>query len=173
MARADLPLTILIRQRSQELGLSRSELVQRCGYKNISKGLRRLDQVYGGEFDKAGALLGKIPEALNLSPETIQEAIDATTRQIAAEADALFRASFKPAAYLLGSTDRPSQIFRSYRWRGEMAQDSTRYITVAHYLRGTGSGGSAKNPNSSIFRANNRIHCELHPRSCGAFRLGG
>jgi hypothetical protein len=52
MARADLPLTILIRQRSQELGLSRSELVRRCGYKNISKGLRRLDEVYAGDFEK-------------------------------------------------------------------------------------------------------------------------
>ena len=111
MATTELPLSILIRKRSQELGLSRSELVRRCGYKNISKGLRRLDQVYAGDFDRAGALLGRLPEALDLPPETIQEAIDATTRQIAAEADALFRASFKPAAYLLGSSNRPSQIW--------------------------------------------------------------
>ena len=111
MATTELPLSILIRKRSQELSLSRSELVARCGYKNISKGLRRLDQVYAGEFDRAGALLGRLPEALNLPPETIKEAIDATTRQIAAEADALFRASFKPAAYLLGTSNRPSQIW--------------------------------------------------------------
>ena len=50
------------------------------------------------------------PRHSNLPPETIHEAIDATIRQIAAEADALFRASFKPAAYLLGSSNRPSQI---------------------------------------------------------------
>jgi hypothetical protein len=111
MARADLPLTTLIRQRSQELGLSRSELVRRCGYKNISKGIRRLDQVYAGEFEKAGALLRRLPEALDLPPEAIQEAIDATIRQIAEEADTRFRASFKPSAYLLGSSNRPSQIW--------------------------------------------------------------
>ena len=119
MYRSELPLSILIRRRSQELGLSRSELVRRCGYKNISKGLRRLDQVYAGDFDRAAAFLRGLPEALTLPPETIQEAIDATTRQIAAKADALFRASFKPAAYLLGSSNRPSQIMdvRSHRWR--------------------------------------------------------
>jgi hypothetical protein len=111
MARTDLPLSILIRKRCQDLGLSRSELVRRCGYKNISKGLRRLDQVYVGEFEKSGALLARLPDALDLPPETIKEAITATTRQIAAEADARWRASFKPAAYLLGTSNRPSQIW--------------------------------------------------------------
>ena len=119
MAKTALPVSTLIRKRCQELGLSRSELVRRCGYKNISKGLRRLDQVYAGDFDGAAAFLRGLPEALTLPPETIQEAIEATTRQIAAEADALFRASFKPAAYFLGSSNRPSQIMdvRSHRWR--------------------------------------------------------
>ena len=111
MTRTDLPLSILIRKRCQDLGLSRSELVRRCGYKNISKGLRRLDQVYAGEFEKAGALLASLPDALDLPRDAVKEAITATTRQLAAEADARWRASFKPAAYLLGSSNRPSQIF--------------------------------------------------------------
>lgn len=111
MIETDSPLSIVIRRRCQDLGLSRSELVRRCGYKNISKGLRRLDQVYAGEFEKAGALLARLPDALDLPPETVKEAITATTRQIAAEADARWRASFKPAAYLLGTSNRPSQIW--------------------------------------------------------------
>jgi hypothetical protein len=111
MTRTDLPLSILIRKRCQDLGLNRSELVRRCGYKNITKGLRRLDQVYVGEFEEAGALLARLPDALELPSETVKEGITATTRQIAAEADALFRASFKPAAYLLGTSNRPSQIW--------------------------------------------------------------
>jgi hypothetical protein len=111
MTRIDLPLSVLIRKRCQDLGLSRGELVLRCGYKNMSKGLRRLDQVYVGEFEKAGALLASLPDALDLPPETVKEAITATTRQIAAEADARWRASFKPAAYLLGTSNRPSQIW--------------------------------------------------------------
>jgi hypothetical protein len=77
----------------------------------MSKGLRRLDQVCAGEFERAGALLARLPDALDLPPETVKEAITATTRQIAAEADARWRASFKPAAYLLGTSNRPSQIW--------------------------------------------------------------
>ena len=111
MIKTDLPLSILIRKRCHDLGLSRGELVLRCGYKNMSKGLRRLDQVCAGEFERAGALLARLPDALDLPPETVKEGVTATTRQIAAEADARWRASFKPAAYLLGTSNRPSQIW--------------------------------------------------------------
>jgi hypothetical protein len=38
--------------------------VARCGYKNISKGLRRLDQILAGDFDSA---------ALSLPPDVVQE----------------------------------------------------------------------------------------------------
>jgi hypothetical protein len=82
-----------------------------CGYKNISKGLRRLDQVYAGDLEKTVSLLRGLPSALDLSPDIVQQAIDETIRQIAAEADARYRASFEPHGYLLGTSDRPSQIF--------------------------------------------------------------
>src|SRR5262245_57718679 len=111
MPTIELPLSILIRERSRELNLGRSELVARCGYRNISKGLRRLDHVYAGDLDKAVALLKGLHKALNLAPEIIEEAIDATIRQVAADADALWRASFRPTAYLLGTSSRPSQIW--------------------------------------------------------------
>lgn len=48
---------------------------------------------------------------MDLSPDILQHAIDETLQQITAEAEARYRASFKPAAYLLGTSDRPSQIF--------------------------------------------------------------
>jgi hypothetical protein len=111
MARTDLPLSILITERCGELELSRSGLVTRCGYRNVSKGLRRLDQVYAGDLEKAASLLRGLPKALNLSPETVQRAIDETVQQIAAEAEARWRASFEPCAYLLGTSKTPSQIF--------------------------------------------------------------
>jgi hypothetical protein len=79
--------------------------------KNLSKGVRRLEQVMGGHFARSDALLRGLPEMLNQSPDVVQEAIDKTVRQIAADQDALWRASFQPAAYLLGTAERPSQIF--------------------------------------------------------------
>jgi hypothetical protein len=105
------PIEKLIIERCRELGLCRRELVERCGYKNISKGLRRLDQVYAGDLEKTVSLLRGLPSALDLSPDIVQQAIDETIRQIAAEADARYRASFEPHGYLLGTSDWPSQIF--------------------------------------------------------------
>ena len=72
---------------------------------------RRLDQVYAGDLEKTVSLLRGLPKALDLSPHIVQEAVDETIRQIAAEADARYRASFEPHGYLLGTSDRPSQIF--------------------------------------------------------------
>ena len=48
--RQTLAIESLVRRRCMELGLSQPELTRRCGYKNISKGLRRLDQLYWGDF---------------------------------------------------------------------------------------------------------------------------
>ena len=111
MAREDLPLPRLITERAQTLGLGRRDLVSRCGYKNVSKGIRRLEQVYAGDLEKTVSLLRGLPKALDLSPAIVQQAIEDTVLQIAAEADARYRASFEPHGYLLGTSDRPSQIF--------------------------------------------------------------
>ncbi|MDX2316960.1 MAG: hypothetical protein QNK17_00895 [Hyphomicrobiaceae bacterium] len=111
MDRRDLPLATLITERCRELGLSRSELIARCEYKNITKGLRRLDQVYAGNLDKAATLIRNLPEALDLSADIIQQAATDTVRLIAAEEDARWRASFQPEAFLLGTSKRPSQIW--------------------------------------------------------------
>jgi hypothetical protein len=113
------PLAIrnLIEARSRELGLGQAELVRRCGYKNISKGIRRLDQLCAGNLQKATSLTAGLPLALELSPEIVQQTMDETLEQLeerasrtAAEAEAAWRASFKPHAYLLGTYDRPSQL---------------------------------------------------------------
>jgi hypothetical protein len=56
------PIEKLIIERCRELGLSRRELVERCGYKNVSKGLRRLEQVYTGDLEKAVSLLRGLPK---------------------------------------------------------------------------------------------------------------
>ena len=85
--------------------------MQRCGFKNTTKGIRRLEQVFAGEFKPAATLLRGLPSALDLAPNAVQQAIDESCQQIAAEEEARYRASFKAAGYLLGTSDRPSQIF--------------------------------------------------------------
>ena len=112
-----LAIQLLITSRCRELRLGRAELVRRCGYKNVSKGLRRLEQVYAGNLEKAQSLVCALPGALELPPDVVRGALDKSARQLAeaaagaaAEAEAAWRVAFKPHAYLLGTHTRPSQL---------------------------------------------------------------
>ena len=48
MSDPELPITVLISRRCKELHLRPGELISRCGYQNITKGLRRLDSLSQG-----------------------------------------------------------------------------------------------------------------------------
>jgi hypothetical protein len=67
----------------KELGLSPWALIRRCGYKNVSKGLRRLDQLCEGDFRGTSPLVHALPDALGVSAEVINETIEATQRYLA------------------------------------------------------------------------------------------
>ncbi len=113
---APLAIQILIKSRFRELGLSRSELVRQCGYRNIAKGIRRLDELYEGDLQRTTSLLLGLAVALELSPDVVQRALNETREQLeerasraAANAEAAWRAAFKPHGILLGMDTRPSQ----------------------------------------------------------------
>ena len=112
-----LPIATFIMERSAALKLRRSDLVRRAGFKNVAKGLRRLDELCSGELKTTASLISSLPVALELPPEVIDAAIGQTeqqiveARQIAKEqVEANWRAKFEPCAYFVGSTDRPSSI---------------------------------------------------------------
>ena len=113
------PIHELIETQQKQLGLRRNELARRCGFKNLDKGLRRIDGVCHGDLDSPGAkmVLDNLAAALEVDKVVVEEAITATAEIIAdanrlaeAERDAAWRKSFKPHAYLVGSENRPSQI---------------------------------------------------------------
>jgi len=56
----------LISNRRDELGLRPAEVVRRCGYKNIPKGLRRLESVTQGRFKGNDALIQALASALEI-----------------------------------------------------------------------------------------------------------
>ena len=69
---------------------------------------RRLDQLLGGVLKATASLIAGLPSALELPPEVVTEAILETEKQIAEaariaeeEREAVWRAQFVPAAYLL------------------------------------------------------------------------
>jgi hypothetical protein len=111
-----LAIEALILERCAALRLRRSDLVRRAGFKNVGKGLRRLDQLCAGELKATVSLIAGLPAALELPSEVIADAICQTEQQlaeaerIAEQEEAAWRAKFQPSAYLLGTETKPTQI---------------------------------------------------------------
>jgi hypothetical protein len=114
------PLAIesLIVNCSRVLDLSRPDLVRRAGYKNIAKGLRRLDKLLAGDLNNTRNLIRALPAALDVPPEVVEHAIEKTRRRIAEAQEAAgqareaaWRATFRPHAVILTERTVPQPIF--------------------------------------------------------------
>ena len=81
-AEGSLPIQILIDQRCQKLGLRRSELARRCGYKRVPKGIRRLDELCAGDLQRTKFLLAGLPSALELSSDVVNRALTDTAQRL-------------------------------------------------------------------------------------------
>ena len=68
-----LAIEALVRDRCQELGLKPAELVRRCGYQNVSKGLRRLEQLRAGDFARTSGLVRALPTALEVPVDAVEK----------------------------------------------------------------------------------------------------
>ena len=111
MSDPELPVTALISRRCKELHLRPVELVRRCGYQNVTKGLRRLDSLSQGYFAGTEGLVRGLPVALEVPAQVVQEAVEETKRQIFEAKEAAWRAAFKPHGVIVTERERPSQIF--------------------------------------------------------------
>jgi hypothetical protein len=116
--KSDLAIATLVRSRMTELGLSRGEFAKRLGYKNLAKGIRRIDVLCDGDLEGAKHFLDVLPRALETSAETVKRALDQTVRELElaakeeAEArDKIWRETFRPHAIILTEQTVPSPIF--------------------------------------------------------------
>jgi hypothetical protein len=116
--KTDLAIAALIRSQMTELGLSRGELAKRLGYKNTAKGIRRIDALREGHIAGTKQILDALPQALEISSETVKRALDQTVRELElaekqeAEArDKIWRENFCPHAIILTERTVPSPIF--------------------------------------------------------------
>jgi hypothetical protein len=105
-----LKIDALIARRLADLDLSSVMLVERCGYANISKGLRRLASLRAGDFDRASHILAALPKALEVPAEEVREAIEQTTARMSAARERAWREAFRAHAIILTERERPSQI---------------------------------------------------------------
>lgn len=120
------PLADLIQSRMQELGFAPEDLGFRLNYRNRAKGAGRVAALCNGHINnrKSRAALLRLPVALKLPEETVQQAVAATqnlisdlhrqaaerTRLAREEADARWRADFRPHAVIDTVNKCPSQI---------------------------------------------------------------
>jgi hypothetical protein len=103
--KSDLAIATLVRSRMIELGLSRGELAMRLGYKNLAKGIRRIDALRDGDLEGTKQFLDVLPQALEISAETVERALDQTVRELelaekqeTEERDKIWRENFPPHA---------------------------------------------------------------------------
>jgi len=106
-----LPIRALISHRCKEIGLTTTDLVRRCGYRNLNKGCRRLQDLLRGRFRGTEGLVKALPGALGLSRESILEAVEETKRQLLAKEEAGWRAAFRPHAIVLVKENHPQPSF--------------------------------------------------------------
>jgi hypothetical protein len=116
--KSDLAIAALIRSRMAKLGLSRGEFAKRLGYKNVAKGIRRIDVLCDGDLEGTKHFLDVLPQALETSAEAVKLALEQTVRELElaekqeAEAhDKIWRENFCPHAIILTERTVPSPIF--------------------------------------------------------------
>ena len=97
----------LIERRRGELDLSRAHLARKMGYANVSKGMRRLDAILGGDTKLATELAPMLAAALDVDPSEIEQAIGNTRQDVQAEREKAYRESFRPYAILMTEREVP------------------------------------------------------------------
>ena len=80
--KSNLAIAALIRTRMTELCLSRGEFAKLLGYKNIAKGIRRIDALCEGDIEGTKQFLNVLPQALETSAETVKRVLDQTVREL-------------------------------------------------------------------------------------------
>jgi len=116
--KSNLAIATLIQSRMTELGLSRGEFAKRLGYRNIAKGIRRIDALCEGDIKGTKQFLDVLPQALETSADTVKRALEQTVRDIelaqtqeAEVRDKIWREIFYPHAIILTERTVPSPIF--------------------------------------------------------------
>jgi len=101
----------LLEQRMAELGLREVDLVHRMGYRNVSKGLRRVRDVRRGNYTVAKKVIPQLALGLDLPRAEVKQALDHSIRRAIEEDLERERLAFKPHGIYLTERRIPTQIF--------------------------------------------------------------
>ena len=104
------PIGEVIRHQLARLEISKPELVERWGYCNVAKGLRRLDEIAQGRLVPESNHLTKLAGALELPLHTLVMAIGALQEKKRIAERATDPGAFYPDGYLIGAEKHPTSI---------------------------------------------------------------
>lgn len=110
-ASEETEINALIDARMKALSITKTELVVRLGFRNVPKGLRRLDEVCDGDCSRGQMLLSRLPIALEVEPKVVQAALIATHDEKQREEEKSYRENFKPHAIIQTDRIRPEPLF--------------------------------------------------------------
>ena len=142
------PIHDLIEGQQKRLGLRRNELARRCGFKNVEKGVRRIDGVCHGDLNSPGAkmVLDNLAVALEVDKNVVENAI-AATAEIIAEANRFAEAKREAAWRDIIQTPRLScrfpessvanHVLRHDWWPRTLVENPPRFVATAGHLRGS------------------------------------
>jgi len=98
------PLSRLINARMAELGINRVELMNRIGYANPAKGLRRFDE-FLATGQQTTHLLKGLPDLLGMDAAEVDGAAATTRQQIADAEEGAARKRFRPHIVVLAKRE--------------------------------------------------------------------
>jgi hypothetical protein len=88
------------------------------GYRNVSKGMRRLEAIEHGDLRDAAFFHAPLSEALEVERHVVEDAFQATRDKVAAEDDAEYRATFFPHLVWVTHHRIPQPIFAAALFGG-------------------------------------------------------
>jgi hypothetical protein len=100
------PLKSLISEATRDAAMSRSELAIACGYQNISKGLRHIDN-YVENLTNKNNVSESLRAALDISNADYKEAIKKQRDRLSM----VLKSSFKPSLQVMFSSEVTSPVF--------------------------------------------------------------
>ena len=106
-----LEIEEFVRRRCHELDLTLVQLVQRCGYRNTSKGLQHLQRIFDCHPKTNASLLRNLPRGLEVSADVLAAAIKKSHDQIAEAEFAAWCRVFVPHAIICTEREIPEPIF--------------------------------------------------------------
>jgi hypothetical protein len=101
-------ITTLVHARTKELGVKRGDLPSRLGFRNVAKGLRRLD-AFLCKATGSKEILEQLHRALDVPEHVVREAVRETREAILLQEEAKARQAFRPHIFAVRKTV-PTQI---------------------------------------------------------------